>query len=203
LLRVLLQKNNHCREEHSCTLAKKIQARAMVPKHFIPAYSRMLHLKKKIYMMAIWPTLQTNRREKTMYTRDVVLTKRCGNAPKKLPILKLFQIYFKAKHGKGMGTPFPRDPASLHPWWTHPDRYGLKICEKSTYSAGSKDIHGTMWLFLMSTHLVHPCTPHQVGTTLKNYCTPRGVRYTRLTSSGLDQSLWVAKILPTRQRVCC
>jgi len=53
LLRVLLQKNNHCREEHSCTLAKKIQARAMVPKHFIPAYSRMLHLKKKIYIW--WP----------------------------------------------------------------------------------------------------------------------------------------------------
>ena len=41
-------------------------ARAMVSKYFLPAYSRMLHLKKKEeYVMAIWPTLQTNRRKKT------------------------------------------------------------------------------------------------------------------------------------------
>jgi len=37
------------------------------------------------------------------------------NAPKKLAILKQLQIHFKAKHEKGVGTPFPRVPAPLHP----------------------------------------------------------------------------------------
>ena len=37
----------------------------MVSKHFLPAYSRMLQLKKKEYVMVIWPTLQINRRETT------------------------------------------------------------------------------------------------------------------------------------------
>ena len=36
----------------------------MVSKHFLPAYSRMLQLKKKEYVMVIWPTLQINRQEK-------------------------------------------------------------------------------------------------------------------------------------------
>ena len=49
-----------------------------------------------------------------MHTPGLVLTKRCGNAPKKLAILKLLQIYFKAKHEKGVATPFPRVPAPLH-----------------------------------------------------------------------------------------
>jgi len=35
---------------------------------------------------------------------------------KKLAILKQLQIYFKAKYEKGIGTPFPRVPAPLHPW---------------------------------------------------------------------------------------
>ena len=43
--------------------------------------------------------------------RDVVLTKRCGNVPKKLVILKQFQTHFNAKHWKGVGTPFQRDPS--------------------------------------------------------------------------------------------
>ena len=43
---------------------QKIQAGAMVPKLFLEAYSRMLHLKKKEYVIVIWPTLQKNRREK-------------------------------------------------------------------------------------------------------------------------------------------
>jgi len=48
LLRVLLQNNNHCREKHGWNISlQEIQARAMVPKHFLQAYSRMLHLKKK------------------------------------------------------------------------------------------------------------------------------------------------------------
>jgi len=38
-------------------------------------------------------------------------------------------------------------------------------------------------LFLKSTHLVHPYTPHQVGTPLENSGTTWGVRYTRLTST--------------------
>jgi len=49
--------------------------------------------------------------------RDVVLTKRFENASRKLAILKQLQIKFKAKHGKGVGTPFPRVPAPLHPWF--------------------------------------------------------------------------------------
>jgi len=66
LLHVLLQTNNHCREKHGWHISlHKIQAKAMVPKHFLPAYSRMLHLKKKEYVMVIWPTLQINRRETT------------------------------------------------------------------------------------------------------------------------------------------
>jgi len=31
----------------------------------------------------------------------------CGNAPKKVAILKQLQTHFKAKHEKGMGTPSP------------------------------------------------------------------------------------------------
>ena len=73
----------------------------MVPKHFLPAF-----YKKEEYMMVIWPTLHTNRRVKTMHTRDVVLTKMCGNAPKTSHI-KTASIYFKAKHEKGVGTSFP------------------------------------------------------------------------------------------------
>jgi len=49
-------------------------------------------------------------------SRDVVLKKRCGNAPKKRAFLKQLQTHFKAKHEKGMVTPFPRVPAPLHPW---------------------------------------------------------------------------------------
>jgi len=35
---------------------------------------------------------------------------------KKLAILKQLQTNLKAKHEKGVGTPFPRIPAPLHPW---------------------------------------------------------------------------------------
>jgi len=60
--------NNHCREKHDCYInLQKIQAGVIVPKYFLPAYSRMLHLNKKgEYVMVIWPTLQTHRREKTV-----------------------------------------------------------------------------------------------------------------------------------------
>jgi len=48
LLRVLLQ--NNCREKHGWFISlQKIQASAMVPKHFLPAYSRTLHLKKNTW----------------------------------------------------------------------------------------------------------------------------------------------------------
>jgi len=48
LLRALLQNNNHCREKYGWYISlQKIQARAMVSKHFLKAYSRMFHLKKK------------------------------------------------------------------------------------------------------------------------------------------------------------
>jgi len=47
--------------------------------------------------------------------RDVVLTKRCGNAPKKLAILKQLQTHFNAKLQKGVGKPFPRVPPHYTP----------------------------------------------------------------------------------------
>jgi len=137
LLRVLLQNNNHCSEKHDWYISlQKIQARAMVPKQFLTAYSRMLHLeeKKNMWWSSDQHYKQTGGKTQTMYTRN----------------------------------------------W-----YGVKICEKLTHCAGAKDICGTMWLIFKSTHLVHPCTPHQVGTPLENSGTPSGVRYTRLTSTGV------------------
>jgi len=47
-----------------------------------------------------------------------VLTKRCGNAPRKLAILKQLQTHFKAKHEKGVGTEFPHVLAPLNPCLT-------------------------------------------------------------------------------------
>jgi len=35
--------------------------------------------------------------------------------PKKLAILKQLRTNLKAKHEKGVGMPFPRVPAQLHP----------------------------------------------------------------------------------------
>jgi len=34
----------------------------------------------------------------------------------KIAILKQLQTHFEAKREKGVGTPFPRVPAPLHPW---------------------------------------------------------------------------------------
>ena len=48
-------------------------------------------------------------------SRDVVLATRFGNASKKIAILKQLKTHFKAKREKGVGTPFPRVPAPLHP----------------------------------------------------------------------------------------
>ena len=50
--------------------------------------------------------------------RDVVLTKRCGNAPKKLAILWQLQTHFNQNTKKvweGRSHTFPRVPAQLHP----------------------------------------------------------------------------------------
>jgi len=48
LLRVLLQ--NNCKEKDGWYISlQKIEASAMVPKHFLPACSRMLHLKKNTW----------------------------------------------------------------------------------------------------------------------------------------------------------
>jgi len=92
----------------------------------------------------------------------------------------------------------PTLPAPLYLCCTPSARCGFKICEMSTHSPGAKDICGTMWLFLMSTHLVHPCTPHQVGTPLGNSGAPWGVRYTWLTSTALDESISCRFSLETR-----
>jgi len=50
-------------------------------------------------------------------TRDVVLTKQVWKRTQKIAILKQLQAHFKAKCEKGAGTPFPRVPAPLHPWF--------------------------------------------------------------------------------------
>jgi len=61
------------------------------------------------------------------------------------------------------------------------------FCEKLAHCANAKNIEcEAMWLFLKNTHLVHPCTPHLRGTPLENPGTPWGVRYTRLTSTGIN-----------------
>jgi len=43
----------------------------------------------------------------SVITRDVVLTKKVWERSHKTAILKQLQTYFKAKHEKGVGTPFP------------------------------------------------------------------------------------------------
>jgi len=68
----------------------------MVPKHFLPAYSRMLPMKEKRRM------------------RD------------------------------GHLTNITNKQAVKDRQYTHPDRYGFKICEKLTHCAGAKDICGTI-----------------------------------------------------------
>jgi len=69
---LVLQNNNHCREKHDCyTSLQKIQARPMVHKHYLPAYSRMLHLNKK---NTWWSSYQqckhTGWKRQTMHTTD-------------------------------------------------------------------------------------------------------------------------------------
>jgi len=44
-----------------------------------------------------------------------VLRKEVRERTKKLAVLKQLQTFFKAKHEKGVGTPFPRVPAPLLP----------------------------------------------------------------------------------------
>ena len=73
---------------------------------------------------------------------------------------------------------------------SHSDRHGFKNCAKLTNWDRAKNIIWQIWLFFKSTHLVHPCTPHHSGTPLENSGTPWGVRYTRLTSTGLQQVKW-------------
>jgi len=57
---------------------------------------------------------------------DVELINRCGSAAKKIAILKQLQTHFKAKLQKGVGTPFPRVPAPLHPAVTQPGAHPHK-----------------------------------------------------------------------------
>ena len=50
-----------------------------------------------------------------MLSRDVVLTIKVWERVQKIAILKQLRTHFKAKREKGVGTPFPRVPAPLHP----------------------------------------------------------------------------------------
>jgi len=52
---------------------------------------------------------------KSNHARDVVLTKMCVGTHPKIAILKQLQTHFKTKREKGVGTPFSRIPAPLHP----------------------------------------------------------------------------------------
>jgi len=45
-----------------------------------------------------------------------VSKKGVGAHPKKLAILKQLRTNLKPNHEKGVGRPFPRVPAPLHPW---------------------------------------------------------------------------------------
>ena len=54
-------------------------------------------------------------------------------------------------------------------------------------------VSDTMWLFLKSTHLLHPSAVHHDSTDLKNSGTPWGVRHTRLTSTGLGTDCQFSK----------
>ena len=75
-------------------------------------------------------------------------------------------------------------------------RYGFKTRKKLTHCTRAKNIIcEAMWLFLKSTHLVHPCTPFHGGTPLKISGTPWGVRYTRLTSTAPEVPLWANSVL--------
>jgi len=44
-----------------------------------------------------------------------MVTKKVWESIQKIAILKQLQTHFKAKREKGVGTPFPRVPAPLHP----------------------------------------------------------------------------------------
>ena len=69
--------NNHCREKHDCYInLQNIQAREIVPKHFLPAYSRLLHLNKKknTWWSSDQHYKQTGGKQQTMHTpTDTVL----------------------------------------------------------------------------------------------------------------------------------
>jgi len=47
--------------------------------------------------------------------REVVLKKKVWERTQKQPFLKQLQTHFIAKLAKGVGMPFPRVPAPLHP----------------------------------------------------------------------------------------
>jgi len=49
-----------------------------------------------------------------------VLTKKVWERIQKIAILKQLPTHFKAKREKGVGTPFPRVPAPLHPYRQQP-----------------------------------------------------------------------------------
>jgi len=50
-----------------------------------------------------------------MCIKDVVLTKKAWERIQKVAILKQLPTHFKAKREKGVGAPFSRVPAPLHP----------------------------------------------------------------------------------------
>jgi len=58
-------------------------------------------------------------------SRNVVLIKKVWERIQKIDILKQLQTHFNAQREKGVGTPFPRVPAPLHPCATD-NQFGFK-----------------------------------------------------------------------------
>jgi len=129
LLRVLLQNNKHCSEKHGWYISlQKVQARAMVPKQFLPAYSRMMHLKENKNMW--WSSDQ--------------------------------DLHYKQTRWEKTDRVHPR----LIRWKNMWKVYALRWSK------------GHMWDNVTNFQEHTSGTPHQVGAPW--------VRYTRLTSTGLE-----------------
>jgi len=65
----------------------------------------------------------------------------CGNASKKIAVLKQLQTHFNAEREKGVGTPFPRVPAPLHLCLLEPRFwFVVRLTVRSSQGSSSIDI---------------------------------------------------------------
>jgi len=109
-------------------------------------------------------------------TRDVVLTKQVWKRTQKIAILKQLQAHFKAKCEKGAGTPFPRVPAPLHPWFlllqNLKNSFTCKISScwvktlRTLHLHLQKFAHGSLFIGTLCRQLPPLTPPSQVNVTL-------------------------------------